>query len=118
MNIMKSKKEYVYYYKNPEKAKEYNNFMEPYYNLNFPFPNVNMMFYNENKEDYWLEKIKKMYYYYETKNKSSDEILIEKIQKDYGQYIYNKYESYINIDKFWYDMILFDDNINHIKMIK
>lgn len=59
MSIITNKKEYIYYYKNPEKANEYNNLVKPYYNPNFAFPNVNPMFYNKNDKNIWIKKIKK-----------------------------------------------------------
>ena len=59
-----NKSTYLKYYNNPESISKYNikNIKEYYYFKNYPFPNVNPMFYNENKKQYWIKKINKMYF--------------------------------------------------------
>ena len=63
MNIMRNKKEYEKFHNNPEEIKKYSyKTLDLYSHMNYPFPNINPMFYNENKKQYWIKKIKKMYY--------------------------------------------------------
>ena len=53
---------YFSFYKNPQKKiKKMDKF---YYPLDYPFPNVNRCFYNENPTKEWINRIKKMYFYY------------------------------------------------------
>ena len=75
MSVMMDMNLYLSFYKNPEKKiKKMDKF---YYPLDYPFPNVNRCFYNENPPKEWINRIKKMYFYY---------------NDDY-------------IDKYWYEFI-------------
>jgi hypothetical protein len=75
MSAMMDMNLYLSFYKNPEKKiKKMDVF---YYPLDYPFPNVNRCFYNENPSKEWINRIKKMYFYY---------------NDDY-------------IDKYWYEFI-------------
>ena len=76
MSAMMDMNLYLSFYKNPEKKiKKMDKF---YYPLDYPFPNVNRCFYNENPPKEWINRIKKMYFYY---------------NDDY-------------IDKYWYEFII------------
>ena len=62
MSAMMDMDLYLSFYKNPKKKiKKMDIF---YYPLDYPFPNVNRCFYNENSPKEWINRIKKMYFYY------------------------------------------------------
>lgn len=62
MSAMMDMDLYLSFYKNPQKKiKKMDKF---YYPLDYPFPNVNRCFYNENPPKEWINRIKKMYFYY------------------------------------------------------
>lgn len=70
MNIMRDRKKYLYYLKNPSSIEDYSkkNDLDTYYYLNYAFPNVNPLFYNKNSKSYWMKKIHLMYYEKDDKN--------------------------------------------------
>jgi hypothetical protein len=43
-----------------------------YYPYDYPFPNINLIFYNENKKEFWIDRIQKLYYNYNNGNIDSE----------------------------------------------